>query len=149
MSFDLERFVSAQDLRGTGRSVYEDAVIELTAGRKRTHWMWYVFPQVRGLGSSPTSQHYGISGAAEARAYLHHEVLGPRLNECVDLVLAVPDRTADDIFGTVDAMKLRSSVTLFADVAGGDGPIDFTGVLDRYFDGDPDERTLGILRAQG
>ncbi len=134
MTFDLERFVEAQ----TG--VYESARAELVAGRKRTHWMWFVFPQLAGLGSSPAARHYAISGLLEARAYLAHPVLGPRLRECAG-ILRTADRSAADIFGYPDDLKLRSSMTLFA-TADPDGP--YAGVLEHLYDG-PDQRTLDLL----
>jgi uncharacterized protein (DUF1810 family) len=134
---DLARFVTAQD------GALDDARAELRAGRKRSHWMWFVFPQVAGLGSSPVAQHYAISGLDEARAYLAHPVLGPRLRECAELAAAVPGRSASEVFGYPDDLKLRSSMTLFA-AADPDAP-EFTAVLDRYFDGEPDPRTLALL----
>src|ERR1700755_1297904 len=106
--FKLQRFVDAQ------ASVYDTAVAELRAGRKRSHWMWFVFPQLRGLGSSPVAVRFGISSVDEARAYLAHDVLGPRLRQCAGLVAEIDGRTADEIFGWPDDMKLRSSMTLFA-----------------------------------
>ena len=139
MSSDLERFVSAQDSGGT----YAAALAELRRGRKTSHWMWFVFPQVVGLGRSSIAQHYAVSGLEEARAYLAHPVLGPRLRESCEAVLAVPERSADAIFGSVDAMKLRSSVTLFGR-ADPDEPL-FTAVLERFFDGRPDQRTDELL----
>nr|WP_221377572.1 DUF1810 domain-containing protein [Actinoplanes polyasparticus] len=134
----LDRFVEAQD--GT----YEDARAELTAGRKRTHWMWFIFPQLSGLGSSPTAQHYAIRDLDEARAYLSHPVLGPRLYELAG-VLVKAERSATEIFGYPDDLKLRSSMTLFARAAGVDGdPAPFQQVIDHFYDG-PDERTLELL----
>lgn len=108
---DLDRFVEAQ------RGVYDRALIELRRGRKESHWMWFIFPQLRGLGSSANSHYYGIADTAEARAYLTHPVLGPRLRECAAVLLAVDGRSALEIFGTPDQLKLRSSMTLFAGVA--------------------------------
>ncbi|MCO8269724.1 DUF1810 domain-containing protein [Actinoplanes sp. TRM 88003] len=131
----LDRFVQAQ------HDTYEDAKAELTAGRKRTHWMWFVFPQISGLGSSPTAQHYAIEDLDEARAYLAHPVLGPRLLELAAL-LAAADRSAAQIFGYPDDLKLRSSMTLFARAAADPAP--FEQVLDHLYDG-PDERTLELL----
>ncbi len=133
--YDLERFVAAQDAGGT----YGRAAAELRAGRKATHWMWFVFPQVAGLGHSPASRTYAISSLDEARAYLAHPVLGPRLVECAVVLTGVPGRTAEQIFGAVDAMKLRSSMTLFLRAAP-DQPV-FRQVLDRYFGGIPDPAT--------
>jgi len=131
---DLDRFVAAQD------GIYERALAELTAGSKRSHWMWFVFPQVAGLGSSPTARTYGIRDLAEARAYLAHPVLGPRLAECARALLAVEGRTAGQILGYPDGLKLRSSMTLFARAA--DDPAPFQAVLDKYYDGEPDPATL-------
>ncbi|OBI16305.1 calpastatin [Mycobacterium sp. E2327] len=135
--FDLKRFVDAQ------APVYRDVVDELRAGRKRSHWMWFVFPQLRGLGSSPTALHYGISSLEEARAYLEHEVLGPRLRECTRLVNAVPGRSAEQIFGSPDDLKLRSSMTLFAQAT--DDNEDFLALLDKYYGGQQDQQTLARL----
>ena len=136
---DLERFVRAQDRSG----VYLTAIAELTAGAKRSHWMWFVFPQIAGLGTSDTARHYAIADRSEAEAFLAHPVLGPRLRECVQLVAdsTVPD--ARDLLGGTDAMKLRSSVTLFQAVDP-DEPM-YQRVLDRYFDGRPDPATLERL----
>lgn len=136
--FDLERFVEAQ------ASVYPQVVAELAAGRKRSHWMWFVFPQLRGLGHSPMAQRYGISGAEEARAYLAHPLLGPRLLECTELVLAIERKSASDIFGSPDDVKLRSCMTLFEAVAP-DQPA-FATVLDTLFGGERDPRSLAMLR---
>jgi uncharacterized protein (DUF1810 family) len=137
--YRLERFAQAQDGDGT----YQQAVTELRAGRKVGHWMWFVFPQVAGLGFSAMSQRYAISGLAEARAYLNHPVLGPRLTECARVVGGTEGRTADDIFGPVDAMKLRSSMTLFA-AAAPEEPV-FGEVLAKYFGAVPDDATLAHL----
>jgi uncharacterized protein (DUF1810 family) len=133
--YDLQRFVTAQDTGGT----YDEAVAELTRGRKTSHWMWFVFPQIAGLGQSSTSRLYAISSLAEARAYLAHPVLGPRLLQCAALVCAAGGRTAEQIFGGIDALKLRSSMTLFlhADPAAQA----FRQVLDQYFGGIPDSAT--------
>ncbi len=139
--FELERFVAAQD---QGRT-YAAAFAELRAGRKRSHWMWFVFPQIAGLGRSPTSVRYAISSLSEARAYLDHPVLGPRLLECTVALLELPARSAPEIFGSVDAVKLRSSMTLFAHAAPSN-PV-FRQVLDTYFEGTADgatERLLGV-----
>ncbi|WIM99233.1 DUF1810 domain-containing protein [Actinoplanes oblitus] len=133
---DLERFVRAQD------GVYERALAELAAGSKRSHWMWFVFPQLAGLGSSPTARVYAIRDLAEARAYLAHPVLGPRLTECAATLLAVRGRTASQIFGYPDDLKLRSSMTLFAEAAS--DPAVFREVLERYYDG-ADPRTRQLL----
>ncbi len=141
--FDLERFVAAQDQGGT----YEAALAELRAGRKRSHWMWFVFPQIAGLGQSPISRRYAISSLGEAEAYLVHPILGPRLIECARVVNEAAAPSAEDIFGGIDAMKLRSSMTLFAR-AGPDNPV-FEQVLETYFDGIPDEATDRLLGAAG
>ena len=139
MIFDLDRFVSAQDSGGT----YEQALTELRRGRKTSHWMWFVFPQVAGLGRSGTAQHYAVSGLDEARAYLAHPVLGQRLRESVAALLETDAGSAEEVLGSTDAMKLRSSMTLF-DRADPDEPA-FAAVLDRFFDGRPDPRTLELF----
>ena len=131
---DLERFVRAQDEHKT----YAQAVAELRRGQKTSHWMWFVFPQIAGLGHSPMAQTYAIADLAEARAYLGHPVLGPRLVECAEIVASHHGHTAEQIFGGIDAMKLRSSVTLFSR-ADPEQPV-FAAVLDQYFDG-PDPET--------
>ncbi len=131
---DLERFVQAQDEQQT----YPQAVAELRRGRKTSHWMWFVFPQIAGLGRSPMAQAYAIAGLAEARAYLAHPVLGPRLIECAQIVSSHQGSTAEQIFGGIDAMKLRSSMTLFARADPNQQM--FTKVLEQYFDG-PDPET--------
>jgi uncharacterized protein (DUF1810 family) len=136
MSYDLERFVVAQE------GVLDRALAEIVAGHKRTHWMWFVFPQLAGLGSSPTARRYAISGAAEARAYLDHPVLGPRLRECATALLAHEGGSAERIFGFPDDLKLCSSMTLFAAVA--DDPALFDEVLDKFC-GTRDRRTLDLL----
>jgi uncharacterized protein (DUF1810 family) len=133
--FDLERFVAAQDAGAT----YERAVTELRFGRKVSHWMWFVFPQIAGLGQSEMSRRFAISSLEEARAYLRHGTLGPRLQECATILVDRSDRTADAIFGHLDADKLRSSMTLFLRAAPDDDL--FQQVLDRYFDGVPDTET--------
>lgn len=137
--FDLSRFVRAQE------GVYEQALAELQAGRKRTHWMWFIFPQIEGLGFSATSRRYAIRSADEARAYLNHPVLGPRLIACVQAVLAVEGRTASEIFGWPDDLKLRSCATLFAHVSS-PGSV-FERVLERFYGGEPDAKTLELLRS--
>ena len=134
MSFDLSRFTSAQ------AGVYDQALAELKAGRKRSHWMWFVFPQIAGLGSSPTARRYAIASLEEARAYLADPVLGPRLIESATALLAVEGRTAEEILGYPDDLKLRSSMTLFARAAPQTKV--FQEVLDRYYDGKPDPQTL-------
>jgi uncharacterized protein (DUF1810 family) len=137
--FNLNRFVTAQDDSGT----YAAATEELCSGRKVSHWMWFVFPQVAGLGMSPTSQHYAISSLAEARAYLAHPVLGERLAECAGILAGLQERTAEQIFGPLDAQKLRSSMTLFLRAAP-DDPL-FGSVLSQYFGGVPDAATDELL----
>ncbi|CAA9351734.1 MAG: NTP pyrophosphohydrolases including oxidative damage repair enzymes [uncultured Nocardioidaceae bacterium] len=143
--YGLERFLTAQE------ETYEAALAELRRGRKTSHWMWFVFPQLRGLGRSPTAQRYAVSGLDEARAYLVHPVLGPRLDACTQALLELaadlrragrqPDPVT--VLGPVDATKLRSSMTLFARAAPGPGP--FTAVLDEWFAGEHDPATLGRL----
>jgi uncharacterized protein (DUF1810 family) len=115
----------------------------LAAGRKRSHWMWFVFPQLRGLGSSPTAVRFGISSADEARAYLTHELLGSRLRECARLVARIDGRSARDVFGSPDDMKLRSSMTLFARAS--DDNADFVTVLEKFYEGEEDPATLARL----
>ena len=137
--FDLERFVAAQDQGGT----YEEAAAELRAGRKRSHWMWFVFPQIAGLGQSPISRRYAIASLDEARAYVAHPVLGPRLTECARILTGLPSRSAEEVFGGIDAMKLRSSMTLFAR-ADPSNPV-FQQVLDGYFAGVSDPATERLL----
>jgi uncharacterized protein (DUF1810 family) len=141
--FDLSRFVEAQDHGAT----YSRAVAEIRAGQKRSHWMWFVFPQIAGLGRSPMAQRYAISSLEEARAYLAHPVLGERLRECVVALLELPERDAEAIFGPVDAMKLRSSLTLFARAAPED-PL-LAQALGTYFDGVPDAATGERLVSSG
>ena len=136
---DLTRFVVAQNQGGT----YDRALAELTAGQKRSHWMWFVFPQLAGLGRSSIAREFAIAGPDEARDYLAHPVLGERLRACCRAVLSIEDSTAVDVFGPVDAMKLRSSVTLFAWVAP-DEPV-FAAVLDAFFGGEPDAATQDLL----
>jgi uncharacterized protein (DUF1810 family) len=136
--YDLERFVKAQ------AGVYEQACAEMREGRKRSHWMWFVFPQIRGLGSSEMAMRYAISGREEARAYLDHVVLGARLQECVGVVVAVDGRTVEEIFGYPDDLKLHSSMTLFAEVAGSSESV-FHEALKKYFGGKTDKATLARL----
>jgi uncharacterized protein (DUF1810 family) len=138
-SFDLDRFVAAQESGGT----YQRALDELRAGFKSSHWMWFVFPQIAGLGQSPTSRRFAISSLAEAAAYLRHPVLGPRLREAAAVVAGIKGRSADQIFGSIDAMKLRSSMTLFRRAAP-EEPV-FGQVLKRYFDGIPDHATDALV----
>jgi uncharacterized protein (DUF1810 family) len=137
--FDLARFVDAQDAGGT----YESALRELRAGRKRSHWMWFVFPQVEGLGQTPTSQFFGVRGLAEATAYVAHPVLGPRLVAAARVLADLPGDDAVAVLGSTDAMKLRSSMTLFA-AADPDEPV-YVEVLDKYFGGRQDDATLSRL----
>ena len=136
--YGLDRFVAAQQPR------YGTALAELRAGSKRTHWMWFVFPQVRGLGRSSTSMHYAIGSLDEAKRYLAHPVLGARLAECAEALLAVDGRSASQIFGFPDDLKLRSSMTLFAEAAG-TGSV-FERVLQKYYGNRKDARTLELLR---
>ena len=141
--YDLQRFVDAQDAGGT----YERAVAELRSGRKQSHWMWFVFPQVAGLGQSPASRRFAIFSLEEARAYLRHPVLGPRLTESTGILGQLPDRDANQIFGGLDAQKLRSSMTLFLRAAPAEAP--FEKILGQYFGGVPDpatDRLLGNVR---
>jgi uncharacterized protein (DUF1810 family) len=135
--FDLDRFLVAQEVQ------YDAALAEIRDGRKRSHWMWYVFPQIAGLGLSEMSQRYAIRSAAEARAYLEHPMLGPRLVECFEAVLGVAGRTAGEIFGSPDDLKLRSCATLFASVSPPESV--FERMLDRYFAGERDRRTVELL----
>jgi uncharacterized protein (DUF1810 family) len=136
--YRLERFVAAQD-----DGSYRDAVAELRAGRKTSHWMWFIFPQVAGLGRSAVAQHFAISSEDEAQAYLRHPVLGPRLRECAQILAGLDGKSADQILGSVDAIKLRSSMTLFMTVTP-DEPV-FREVLDKYFGGAADQLTLDRL----
>jgi uncharacterized protein (DUF1810 family) len=137
MAFDLERFVVAQ------QGVYPGVLEELRRGRKTSHWIWFIFPQIAGLGSSLVSQQYAISGLDEARAYLAHPVLGPRLRECAGLVLAIEGSTAEQIFGSLDAKKVRSSMTLFHRASPEESM--FGEVLERFFAGEPDPATDRLL----
>jgi uncharacterized protein (DUF1810 family) len=135
--FNLERFVEAQ------APVYEQVRQELKVGRKQSHWIWFIFPQIAGLGQSPMSVRFAIASLDEAKAYLAHSVLGARLRECARLALDVESKTARDIFGSIDEMKFRSSMTLFARTAPDDAV--FQRCLDKYFAGDPDPATLARL----
>lgn len=135
--FDLERFVKAQD------DVYAQVLAELRAGRKKSHWMWFIFPQIEGLGTSPMAMRFAISGREEAIAYLAHPLLGQRLHECTKLVLAAPDRSIEAILGYPDDMKFRSSMTLFAKIAADNA--DFVAALDKYYGGALDPLTLERL----
>jgi uncharacterized protein (DUF1810 family) len=138
-SYDLERFVAAQDAGGT----YEQALAELRRGRKSSHWMWFVFPQVAGLGRSSTARFYALSGLAEAQAYLAHPVLGPRLIECATALTELSGSDPVAVLGSVDAVKLQSSMTIFARAAP-DEPV-FAAVLDQYFSGVQDQGTVQRL----
>ena len=137
--FNLERFVEAQDQGGT----YQRALAELRGGRKQGHWIWFVFPQIAGLGSSDAARFYAISSLSEATAFLAHPVLGPRLTEAAGALLALPTRDAQAVLGGLDAMKLRSSMTLFAH-AEGSGP-ELSRVLDEFYAGQPDPATERLL----
>jgi uncharacterized protein (DUF1810 family) len=140
--FDLQRFVTAQE------PVFETVLAELRAGRKRTHWMWFVFPQLAGLGRSSTARFYGIGSVDEARAYLAHPLLGPRLDLCTRIVLASESSSLHAIFGSPDDMKFRSCMTLFS-LAADDPDNPFRDALDRWCDGRPDEQTLTLVNAGG
>jgi uncharacterized protein (DUF1810 family) len=135
--YDLHRFEAAQE------DVYESALAQMRAGRKTGHWMWFVFPQIAGLGLSAMSQRYAINSLAEARAYLGHPVLGPRIAECARVLSEVDGRRAEEIFGVIDAVKLRSSMTLFARASDNDPT--YLAVLDQYFGGEPDPQTIARL----
>jgi uncharacterized protein (DUF1810 family) len=135
--FDLQRFVDAQ------AGVYDTVLAELRAGRKRSHWIWFIFPQLSGLGTSPTAVRYAISSLAEARAFLLHGLLGPRLHECTRLVNEIRGASIDDVFGWPDNLKVRSSMTLFASAS--DDNAGFVGLLDKYYDGRPDPATVELL----
>ena len=137
--FKLRRFVDAQDADGA----YATAVNELRDGRKQSHWIWFIFPQIAGLGRSPTAQYFAISGVPEARAYLAHPILGPRLVECARILTELPGTDAVRVLGSVDAQKLRSSMTLFARAAPKERV--FQEVLDQYFDGESDDATTSRL----
>ena len=138
-TFDARRFLDAQDLDGT----FDRAVDELEAGAKRSHWMWFVFPQLRGLGSSPTAVHFALASLGQAVAYLDHPVLGARLRRATDAVLLGPADDPDGLLGPVDALKLRSSMTLFARATPDEDR--FTRVLAHLFNGEPDPRTVELL----
>lgn len=139
--FDLRRFVAAQE------PVFDQAFAELRHGRKETHWMWFIFPQFAGLGFSLTSRNFAIRSRLEAQHYLDHPLLGSRLRECNEVLLSIHGRSAHDIFGSPDDLKLRSSMTLFAAVAGEESV--YQGVLERYFAGVADARTLELLGSAG
>ena len=135
--YDLQRFVDAQE------HVYDTVLDELRNGRKRSHWIWFVFPQLQGLGHSPTAVRFGISSLEEARAYLAHPVLGPRLRECTRQVALIEGRSADDIFGWPDNLKVRSSMTLFTRAT--DDNAEFRAVLDKFYSGEVDPATVELL----
>ena len=135
--YNLQRFVDAQ------KDVFETVCAELSAGCKRSHWMWFIFPQLKGLGHSPTAQFYGITGAEEARAYLHHPLLGQRLRHCTQLLLATQERSILQILGNPDDLKFRSCMTLFAHVTEDNQP--FVDAIAKYYGGKFDERTLEHL----
>ena len=137
---DLQIFVQAQE------DIYEQALAELKNGSKESHWMWFVFPQIAGLGNSEMARKYAIPNLADAKAYLSHDLLGSRLRECTEAVLAVEGRTAHEILGSPDDMKLKSCMTLF-EVADGPDSV-FSSILEKYFEGQRDERSLMILNAQ-
>jgi uncharacterized protein (DUF1810 family) len=134
---NLERFILAQ------QQVYPAVLAELKAGQKQTHWMWFVFPQIKGLGRSATAQHYAIASKEEARAYLEHPVLGRRLQECARIISQIEGRSAEQVFGGIDALKLRSCMTLFALTS--EEPTIFNDILNKFFDGKPDQATIGLL----
>jgi uncharacterized protein (DUF1810 family) len=136
-TYDLNRFIQAQQHN------HEQALAEIRYGQKVSHWMWYIFPQLEGLGSSPTARRYSIKSLAEAEAYMNHPVLGPRLKQCAEAALAVEGRSACAIFGSPDDLKLRSSATLFALVSPAESV--FHRLLDKYFQGAPDLKTLALL----
>ena len=140
MEYDLERFIRAQE------TDYRTALAEIRDGRKRSHWMWYIFPQIAGLGFSSTSKYYSLKNVEEAKAYLDDETLGKRLMEISGVLLNLESSDAAKIFGTPDDMKLRSSMTLFSRVEGA-GPV-FQKVLDKFFGGLPDEKTIHLLRGE-
>jgi len=133
----IQRFVEAQN------QVYDSVCNELALGQKTSHWMWFIFPQLKGLGVSAIAKHFGLESRAEALAYWQHPILGARLLECTTLVLAQPNMSALDIFGTTDALKFRSCMTLFTQVAPDEAA--FKQALARFFDGKPDESTLKLL----
>jgi uncharacterized protein (DUF1810 family) len=135
--FNLQRFVGAQE------RVYDQVLNELRSGRKRTHWMWFIFPQIDGLGHSPTAKLYAIKSKEEARQYLNHRLLGARLLECANILLELTGRSASEVFGYPDDLKLKSSMTLFAQLEGQESV--FVQVLDTYFQGKHDDRTIALL----
>jgi len=144
-AYALERFLEAQNSRHWGDS-YEDALAEMKRGQKRGHWIWYIFPQLRALGRSTASHFFGIENAEEAKAYLAHEILGARLCEITGVLLNLPETNIFFIMSGIDAMKLRSCMTLFAQVEG--APPVFEAVLEKYFNGKRDEKTLALLNGK-
>ena len=138
-AFRLKRFVDAQE------PVFAEVLRELERGHKRTHWMWFVFPQLAALGSSPTAKHFGIHSLDEARAYLRHPILGPRLRQCCETLIKVRGRSAREIFGATDELKLRSCLTVF-ELAAPNEPL-FAQCLEKYYSGERDELTLGLCRS--
>jgi uncharacterized protein (DUF1810 family) len=143
--YHLQRFLDAQT------SAYDRVLAELRSGRKSSHWMWFIFPQLHGLGHSPTAQHFAIRSLDEARAYLAHPILGPRLRECTQLVLQIPNRSIEQIFGFPDHLKFRSSITLFAQAASNNPALAadhqlLSSALLKYFDAEPDPLTLSLLK---
>jgi uncharacterized protein (DUF1810 family) len=140
--YDLQRFVNGQNEQygRAGHTIFDEACEELRAGAKRSHWMWFVFPQIKGLGSSPFARKFAISSVAEAQAYLQHPVLGPRLIDCTQLMNQIQGRTAGQILGGIDEMKFRSSMTLFS-AATTENRV-FLDALEKYFQGEPDQATL-------
>lgn len=136
---NLDRFLTAQE------SIFDQALAELRRGRKESHWMWFVFPQIAGLGSSPTARAFAIRDRAEARAYLAHPILGSRIHECCQALLGIEGRSANEILGFPDDLKLLSSMTLFSLVS--KPPSVFDSVIQRYYSGEPDQRTLALLQA--
>lgn len=141
IDYNLDRFIDAQN------GIYDLALAELKAGRKRSHWMWFIFPQIAGLGSSSMSEKYAIRSAEEASAYLADPILGSRLLRCVEAILSIEDRTANHILGSPDDMKLRSSMTLFAAISDHASP--FHQVIDKFYHGKFDDRTVELLNAAG
>ena len=135
--FNLDRFLTAQE------DAYDTALDELRSGRKRSHWIWFIFPQLAGLGRSPTAQFYAINSIEEAQAYLAHPILGARLHECLKALQLLETTDAEAVFGELDAMKLRSSLTLFAEADPGDAILE--AALDRWFEGERDRKTLQLL----
>jgi uncharacterized protein (DUF1810 family) len=136
-TFDLSRFVTAQE------PIYQRAIEEIQSGRKESHWMWFIFPQIAGLGSSSTARYFAIKDIDEAQAYLAHPILGARLIECCEAILSINGKTAHDILGSPDDLKLRSSMTLFAALPG--APLAFSQVLAKYYQSRPDPKTIELL----